>query len=96
MEHKMGKMKQWIDADVFENFATERQADDYWRTANDRWIHISDMEFSHLENTVNYFSREGMKVDPHRQNAFEKVMLRYLREKAKMEEQIARTQHDIL
>jgi len=45
---------------------------------------------------VNYFSQEGKKVDPTRQNAFEKVMLRYLREKAKMEEQIARTQHDIL
>lgn len=92
----MGKMKQWIDGDTFENFATGSQTDDYWRTADMRWIRISEMEYSHLENTVNYFSREGKKVDPSRQNAFEKVMIRYLMEKAKMEEQIARTQHEIL
>jgi hypothetical protein len=96
MEHKMGKMKQWIDSDVFEDFANDRQYDDYWMTANDRWIRISEMDYDHLENVVNYFSREGMKVNPARQNAFDKVMLRYLMEKAKMEEQIARTQHDIL
>lgn len=92
----MGKMKQWIDSDVFEDFANDRQYDDYWMTANDRWIRISEMDYDHLENVVNYFSREGMKVNPARQNAFDKVMLRYLMEKAKMEEQIARTQHDIL
>jgi len=92
----MGKMKQWIDDDVFEEFADPKQKDDYWLTAGSRWIRISEMDYEHLENVVNYFSREGMKVDPSRQNAFEKVMLRYLREKAKMEEQIARTQHDIL
>ena len=92
----MGKMKQWVDADVFENFATPQQADEYWRTRDEKWIRISEMEYSHLENIVNYFSREGMKVDPTRQNAFDKVMIRYLMEKAKMEEQIARTQHDIL
>jgi hypothetical protein len=96
MEYKMSKMKQWIDEDVFEKFATPRQHDDYWLTRDSRWVRISEMEFSHLENTVNYFSREGMKVDPARQNAFDKVMIRYLIEKAKMEEQIARTQHDIL
>jgi hypothetical protein len=96
MENKMAKMKQWIDDDVFENFAKPLQRDEYWRTGNGKWLRISEMDYSHLENTVNYFSREGMKVDPSRQNAFEKVMLRYLREKAKMEEQIARTQHDIL
>jgi hypothetical protein len=92
----MGKMKQWVDDDVFDKFAGVDQHDDYWRTANDRWIRISDMEFSHLENVVNYFSQEGKKVDPTRQNAFDKVMIRYLMEKAKIEEQIARTQHDIL
>lgn len=92
----MGKMKQWVDDDVFENFHTGRQVDDYWRTSDKRWIRITEMDYSHLENTVNYFSREGMKVDPSRQNAFEKVMIRYLLEKAKMEEQIARTQHEIL
>lgn len=92
----MGKMKQWIDADVFEDFASPQDFDNYWRTANDRWIRIAEMDYDHLENTVNYFSREGMKVDPSRQNAFEKVMIRYLLEKAKMEERIARTQHEIL
>jgi hypothetical protein len=92
----MGKMKQWIDSDVFEDFANDRQYDDYWMTANERWIRISEMDYDHLENVVNYFSREGMKVNPARQNAFDKVMLRYLMEKAKMEEQIARTQHEIL
>lgn len=92
----MGKMKRWIHADVFENFATPLQADDYWRTADDRWIRISEMELYHLENVVNYFSREGMKVDPSRQNAFEKIMVRYLYEKAKIEKQIERTQRDIL
>jgi hypothetical protein len=92
----MAKMKQWIDEDMFESFAARKQMDDYWRTADKRYVRISEMEFSHLENTVNYFSREGMKVDPSRQNAFEKVMIRYLMEKAKIEEQIARTQHDIL
>jgi len=92
----MGKMKQWIDDDVFEGFADPKQWDEHWRTSNQRWIRISEMEFSHLKNVVNYFSREGMKVDPTRQNAFEKVMIRYLMEKAKIEEQIARTQHDIL
>jgi hypothetical protein len=92
----MAKMKQWIDDDVFEKFATPKQYDDYWLTRDNRWIWISEMDYEHLENTVNYFSREGMKVDPARQNAFEKVMIRYLMEKAKMEEQIARTQHDIL
>jgi hypothetical protein len=92
----MGKMKQWIDNDAFGYLATPDDYNNYWRTKEDRWIRISEMEFSHLENTVNYFSREGMKVDPTRQNAFDKVMIRYLMEKAKMEEQIARTQHDIL
>ena len=92
----MGKMKQWVDDDIFENMANARDHDNYWRTSNSRWIRIAEMDYEHLENTVNYFSREGMKVDPRRQNAFEKVMLRYLMEKAKIEEQIARTQHDIL
>jgi len=96
MENKMGKMKQWISNEVFQDYADPKQYDDYWRTKEDRWIRISEMDYAHLENTVNYFSREGMKVDPSRQNAFEKVMIRYLMEKAKMEEQIARTQHDIL
>ena len=96
MENKMGKMKQWVDDDVFENFADLKQREDYWHTSGNRWIRISEMDYQHLENTVNYFSREGMKVDPSRQNAFDKVMVRYLMEKAKIEEQIARTQHDIL
>jgi hypothetical protein len=92
----MGKMKTWMGNRVFEDFATGSQSDDYWRAADRGWIRISEMDYEHLENTVNYFSREGMKVDPTRQNAFDKVMIRYLKEKAKMEEQITRTQHDIL
>jgi hypothetical protein len=92
----MGKMKQGIDDDIFERLANVKDYDNYWRTANGRWMRISEMDYDHLENTVNYFSREGMTVDPRRQNAFDKVMIRYLMEKAKIEEQIARTQHDIL
>ena len=91
----MGKMKQLVDDDIFESFAGDEHYSDYWRTANSKWIRISEMDYEHLENTVNYFSREGMTVDPRRQNAFKKVMIRYLLEKAKIEEQIARTQHDI-
>jgi hypothetical protein len=57
---------------------------------------IEHMDLQHLENVVNYFSQEGYKVDPTRQDAFENVMLTYLRKKAEMDEMIERTQHDIL
>ena len=54
----------------------------WWRTNDKRWILIQAMEFDHLQNTVDYFSRDGMKIDPMRQNAFDNVMLEYLKRKA--------------
>jgi len=51
---------------------------DYWITQDGRLVPIDDMDFQHLENIVNLFSKDGMVVDPMRQGAFEKVMLRYL------------------
>ena len=49
-------------------------------------IPIDELDFQHLENIVNYFSQEGTTVDPMRQGAFEKVMLRYLRLQAEINE----------
>jgi crotonobetainyl-CoA:carnitine CoA-transferase CaiB-like acyl-CoA transferase len=53
----------------------------WWRTNDKRWIFIQAMEFDHLQNTVDYFSRDGMKIDPMRQNAFDNVMIEYLKRK---------------
>lgn len=54
----------------------------WWRTNDKRWIFIQAMEFDHLQNTVDYFSRDGMKIDPMRQNAFDNVMIEYLKRKS--------------
>jgi crotonobetainyl-CoA:carnitine CoA-transferase CaiB-like acyl-CoA transferase len=53
----------------------------WWRTNDKRWIFIQAMEFDHLQNTVDYFSRDGMTIDPMRQGAFDNVMIEYLKRK---------------
>lgn len=91
---KGNTIRGWIDDDALEGGDPPNPAH-YWRTRM-MWVRIEDMDFEHLENTVNLFSREGMKVDPLMQDAFENVMLTYLRKKLAMDEMIERTQHDIL
>ena len=96
----MGQVKKWIDADAFEDHRGRgwEQVNNnvVWSTKDGQLLLISEMKFEHLENIVNYFSRDGMVVDPMRQGAFENVMLTYLRKKAEINEMIERTQHDIL
>lgn len=84
----------WIDEEDIEG-GDPPNPTHYWRTRM-MWVRIEDMDFEHLENTVNLFSKEGTKIDPSRQDAFENVMLTYLRKKLAMDEMIERTQHDIL
>ena len=57
-------------------------------TKEGRWILIETMDFSHLENIVNYFSNPKIKVDPQRQEAFERVMLTYLVRKGAEDEKL--------
>ena len=84
----------WIDEEELEGGSPPNPAH-FWRTRM-MWVRIEDMDFEHLENTVNLFSKEGTKIDPSRQDAFDNVMLTYLRKKLAMDEMIERTQHDIL
>jgi hypothetical protein len=53
----------------------------WWKTKDKGWILIQAMDFSHLENTVDYFSRDGVSVDPERQAALENVILEYMKKK---------------
>lgn len=53
----------------------------WWRTQDMRWYRIETLDFSHLENIVNYFSQDGMTLDPMRQGAFDNVMIEYLKRK---------------
>jgi hypothetical protein len=97
----MGQVKKWMSLDAFEDGARASgwqrvNENEYWATKDGRLLLISEMDYEHLEMIVNYFSRDGMVVDPRRQGAFENVMLTYLRKKAEIEEMIERTQHDIL
>ena len=39
------------------------------------------MDFYHLENTVDYFSRGDVQINPERQAALDNVMLTYMRKK---------------
>jgi len=91
----MGQVKKWMTEEEFED-NDGADSSKWWATKDGRLVHIESMELEHLENIVNYFSREGMRVDPMWQNAFENVMLTYLRKKAEMNEMVERTQHDIL
>lgn len=94
----MGQVKKWMTDEEFEDRRgwEEVNTNEIWSTKHQKIVWIKDMEFDHLENIVNYFSREGMVVDPMRQGAFDNVMLTYLRKKAEMDEMTERTQHDIL
>jgi hypothetical protein len=76
----MGKVKAWVD-DVEVEEGVLMEPDKYWRTAHSRWLRISEMEFSHLENIVDLVSQDGMVIDPMRQGAFDNVMIEYLKRK---------------
>jgi hypothetical protein len=76
----MGKVKAWID-DVEVEEGALMEPDKYWRTAHSRWLRISEMEVSHLENIVDLVSQDGMVIDPVRQGAFDNVMIEYMRRK---------------
>lgn len=53
----------------------------WWRTKDKRWILIEAMDFYHLQNTVDYFSRDGVQISPERQLAFENVIIEYMKKK---------------
>jgi len=91
----MGQVKKWMTVKDFED-GDGADPSKWWAAQDGRLMSIEKMDLQHLENVVNYFSRDGMVVDPTRQGAFENVMLTYLRKKAEMNEMIERTQHDIL
>ena len=76
----MGKLKAWID-DVEVEDGMLKEPDKYWRTADNRWLLITEMETEHLERIVDFFSRDEWVVDPMRQNAFDNVMIEYLKRK---------------
>ena len=85
----MSRMKDYLDEWEFGHFNDEGVPlcpDDYWMTNRGRVVPIDKLDFQHLENIVNYFSQEGTTVAPDRQGAFEKVMLRYLRLQAEINE----------
>ena len=84
----MSRMKDLLDElnDELELAKLENNLDDYWMTSRGKFIPINELDFQHLENIVNYFSQEGTTVAPDRQGAFEKVMLRYLRLQAEINE----------
>ena len=94
----MGQVKKWMTDEEFEDRRgwEKVNTNEIWSTQHGQLLLISEMKFEHLENIVNYFSRDGMVVDPRKQGAFENVMLTYLRKKAEINEMIERTQHDIL
>ncbi len=77
----MGKLQKRLWPD---DYLVASYPEEYWVTQDDRLVLIEDMEFQHRENIVNYFSQEGKTVDPMRQTAFEKVMIRYLRLQAEI------------
>jgi hypothetical protein len=78
----------WIDDEDIEGGDPPNKAD-YW-LMKVWWQRIVDMDFAHLEEIVNQYSKEGAKVEPSKQDSFDNVMLTYLRKK------LERTQHDIL
>jgi hypothetical protein len=91
----MGQVKKWLTDEEFED-NDGADPSKWWATPDGRLMSIEHMDLERLESVVNYFSQEGYKVDPMRQNAFDNVMLTYLRKKAEMDEMIERTQNDIL
>ena len=53
----------------------------WWKTKDKRWILIEAMDFYHLENTVDYFSRDGVQIHPERQAALDNVIIEYMKKK---------------
>ena len=53
----------------------------WWKTKDRRWILIAAMDYSHLEHTVDLFSRDDMQINPDRQAALDNVMLEYMKRK---------------
>jgi len=80
----MGKLKDLLHERTEELRVPEpSNLSDYWWSKSG-FILIEDMDFQHLENIVNFFSQEGMTVDPRMQASFEKVVLLYLRKQAEI------------
>jgi len=82
----MGRLKDLIDSwgDVdYEKVYPPTDLNKYWR-GKQGFVLIEEMDFQYLENVVNLFSQEGMVIDPMMQPSFEKVMLRYLRLQAEI------------
>jgi hypothetical protein len=77
----LGKLKELLLPD---EYLIASYPEEYWITQDGRLVLIEHMDFQHLENIVNLFSQEGMTVDPMRQGAFEKIMIRYLRLQAQI------------
>lgn len=57
----------------------------WWRTKDKRWILIAAMDLQHLENTVDYFSRDGVQISDERQAALENVIIEYMKKKVDSE-----------
>ena len=53
----------------------------WWKTKDKRWILIEAMDLQHLENTVDYFSRDGVQINPERQTALDNVIIEYMKKK---------------
>ena len=81
----MGQVKKWMSEEEFED-NDGADPSKWWNVNTGRLMHIESMELEYLEKIVNYFSQEGRVVDPMRRNAFENVMLTYLRKKAEREQ----------
>ena len=83
----MGRLKDLIDSWGHDNYVdSDSPPEDlakYWQTRKG-FVLISTMDFQHLENIVNLFSKDGMVVYPTMQPSFENVMLRYLRLQAEI------------
>lgn len=53
----------------------------WWKTKDRGWILIEAMDFDHLQNTVDYFSRDGVSINPERQAALDNVIIEYMKKK---------------
>jgi hypothetical protein len=84
----MGRLKDLLDAWNDDDYVKvsdplPENLAKYWRTKQG-FVLIETMDFQHLENVVDYFSREGTVVYPTMQPSFENVMLTYLRKQAQI------------
>ena len=53
----------------------------WWKTKDKRWILIEAMDLYHLQNTVDYFSQDGIQINPERQAALDNVIIEYMKKK---------------